>query len=441
VLTGAISSRYVALKGPAGVLRWPTANAVASSAGGGGSAQAFQGGLLAARTGSSTAYPVTGAVLAEYRARKAQNGSVGWPTADAKAVTGGLSQSFTRGAILQQTGRSAHAVLAELYADYRANGGTSGALGWPTAGWRGTTANGGGETQAFEHGSLYRSGKGGFAVTGALATAYAATGGPGGTLSWPVTAGATGAAGTKQTFVNGSLYQPAGRSVLPVTSPFITEYRRVGADGGPLGWPTGAKGPIPTSGTVTPAAVTSGAMQQFQKGAIYGVPLGNFSVAGAVYVGYMAHKGPSGSLGLPMRVQWTHTWHGGGFSQKFAGGYVFASNKVGTHAVGGGLLKEYLRRGGVGSSLGWPTAEGKRTKTVNGTGTVQTFQSGSIYSSGKGAFAVRGNILKAYLAKGGPASRLGWPTTSAYVSSGVTVQRFQHGRITWTSSGGAVVHY
>jgi uncharacterized protein with LGFP repeats len=142
-----------------------------------------------------------------------------------------------------------------------------------------------------------------------------------------------------------------------------------------------------------------------------------------------------------MRVQWTHTWHGGGFSQKFAGGYVFASNKVGTHAVGGGLLKEYLRRGGVGSSLGWPTAEGKRTKTVNGTGTVQTFQSGSIYSSGKGAFAVRGNILKAYLAKGGPASRLGWPTTSAYVSSGVTVQRFQHGRITWTSSGGAVVHY
>jgi uncharacterized protein with LGFP repeats len=443
VLTGAINSRYVALKGPASVLKWPRAAAATSSANGGGTVQSFQGGLLAARAGASTAYPVTGAVLSEYAARQAQAGSVGWPTGDAKAVTGGLSQSFTRGVIVQKTGAAAHAVLASLYTDYVANGGTAGVLGWPTAGWRGSTASGGGTTQAFEHGGLYHSAKGGYAVTGDLATAYTRTGGPGGTLNWPSSGGVSASGGTKQTFVGGSLYQPVGKSVLPVTSPFIAEYRRVGADGGPLGWPTTAKASISVTGTVSAAAATTTAsLQQFQKGAIYGVPLGNFSVAGAVYVTYLAHKGPAGSLGVPMRVQWTHTKNGGGVSQKFAGGYVFSSPKAGTRVVNGAILREYLRRGGVGGSLAWPAADAKRTTTKsNGAGYLQTFQSGSIYSSGRGAFAVRGSILKAYLAKGGPSSRLGWPTSSAHAVSGVTTQTFQHGRITWTPAGGAVVHY
>ena len=71
---------------------------------------------------------------------------------------------------------------------------------------------------------------------------------------------------------------------------------------------------------------------------------------------------------------------------------------------------------------------------------IQGFQSGSIFSSRSGAYAVRGAILQAYVAKNGPSSRLGWPTSEAHTRSGVTTQTFQHGRITWTSAGGAVVH-
>jgi uncharacterized protein with LGFP repeats len=303
--------------------------------------------------------------------------------------------------------------------------------------------NGGGQTQAFEHGGLYHSDNGGFAVTGALAAAYTASGGPGGTLSWPVARGEAVVGGTKQTFVSGTLYQPAGKSVVPVTSPFIAEYRRVGANVGPLGWPTAPKGPITASdGSVSAASARlKGSMQRFQQGAIYGTPVGNFSVAGGVYTAYLAHRGPLGTLGLPVRKQWTHTKNVGGVSQAFAGGYVFSSPKAGDHVMGGKTLVTYLRRGGVGGTLGWPVADGKRTTTKsNGTGIVQTFQSGSIYSSSHGANAVRAAILKAYVAKGGPAGKLGWPTSEARTASGVATQRFQHGTITWTAARGAVVH-
>lgn len=446
VLTGAISARYAALSGPAGALKWPTANALASTAGGGGSVQAFQGGLLAVPTGASTAYPVTGAVLREYQARHAQDGSVGWPTADPKGVPGGSSQSFTNGVILQKTGDTkAHAVLGRLETAYLANGGTGGPLGWPVAGWRGTTVNGGGQSQAFEHGSLYRSNTGNsFAVVGDIATAYAASAGPGGVLSWPTTSGQSSSAGNKQSFVHGSLYQPAGKAVVSVTSPFLAEYLRVGADGGALGWPTGGKGVLAlTTGSVTTASTTTSlSVQPFQKGAIYGVPVGNFSVAGTIYTGYMARKGPNGRLGLPMRVQWTHRANGGGFSQKFARGYLFSSPTAGTWALGGRILPVYLTYGGVGGVFRWPTAEGHKILSArNGNGSVQTFQSGSIYSGPRAAFAVRGSILKLYVAKGGPVSRLGWPTTKARLVSGVMTQNFQHGRITWTRTAGAVAHY
>ncbi len=48
-----------------------------------------------------------------------------------------------------------------------------------------------------------------------------------------------------------------------------------------------------------------------------------------------------------------------------------------------------------------------------------------------------GAILGRYLAKGGPKSVLGWPTSNARTSHGVTTQTFQHGKITWTKAGGA----
>jgi uncharacterized protein with LGFP repeats len=196
-----------------------------------------------------------------------------------------------------------------------------------------------------------------------------------------------------------------------------------------------------SGGSVTAAAATTkGSQQKFQQGAIFGAPLGDFSVAGAVYTSYLAHGGPLGGLGWPTRQQWAHAKNGGGVSQRFAGGYVFSSAKAGAHAVRGKVLATYLRRGGAGGTLGWPAAEGRRTATKYGTGTVQPFQSGSIYSSAKGAFAVRMAILTAYLSKGGPSSRLGWPTSEAHAASGVTTQTFQHGRITWTATGGAVVH-
>jgi uncharacterized protein with LGFP repeats len=105
----------------------------------------------------------------------------------------------------------------------------------------------------------------------------------------------------------------------------------------------------------------------------------------------------------------------------------------------GAVLAEYLRRGGEAGTLGWPVGNAKHSTGTEG-GDVQEFQSGGIYSSASGAYAVRLDLRAAYLAQGAQTGRLGWPTGSAKsAGTGVSAQTFQHGTIRWSAKSGAVV--
>jgi len=92
--------------------------------------------------------------------------------------------------------------------------------------------------------------------------------------------------------------------------------------------------------------------------------------------------------------------------------------------------------------LGPPTSQPEKV----GDGTAQAFAKGTIYSSpSTDAYLVRGEILRVYLAQGGPTGALGFPTNDEYqIAGGPDFVKggwrsdFQNGSISWINQGDAV---
>jgi uncharacterized protein with LGFP repeats len=111
---------------------------------------------------------------------------------------------------------------------------------------------------------------------------------------------------------------------------------------------------------------------------------------------------------------------------------------VGSVVLDGPVAEAFNKAGGEGK-LGLPTAQPEKI----GDGVAQPFAHGTIYSSpSTGAHLVQGEILKVYIAHGGPAGELGFPTASEaqtaggpFVAHGGWISEFQHGTITWLNQG------
>ncbi len=383
----------------------------------------------------STHYVATGAIgdLVHGLSAAAQK-ALGSPTANQVAVAaagGGLSQTFVGGTVYSSAAGT-RLVTGAVLAEYRQRGGPGGALGWPAGGVATSKSHGGGTVQAFQSGKVFSSKAGVFSVTGTVRTRYHAAGYQGGALGWPTSdavAVAANGGGVTQTFQSGRVLQPTGGAARLVTGVFLTQYLGRNGPLGSLGWPT--------SDATAVGAHGGGSTQAFQGGGLYRSKAGQFAVVGAIGAEYALHGGVAGGLGWPLGSARSSTAHGGGSAQRFDGGTIYWSSTGGAHLVSGAVLTEYLRRGGPAGPLSWPTARG--VHIAGHGGSAQTFRSGQIFKSSHGTFAVRGAILTAFLAAGGPAGRLGWPTGSAHVVKGVTVQVFSHGSIRWTAAHGATL--
>lgn len=107
-------------------------------------------------------------------------------------------------------------------------------------------------------------------------------------------------------------------------------------------------------------------------------------------------------------------------------------------ALDEGTTAAYNKAGGA-AALGLPSAQPEKV----GDGTVTAFAHGSIYSSPQtGAHLVQGEILRVYLAHGGPQGQLGFPVADETetaggpnASTGGWISEFQHGTITWLNQG------
>ncbi|WP_448627008.1 N-acetylmuramoyl-L-alanine amidase [Geodermatophilus sp. URMC 64] len=127
----------------------------------------------------------------------------------------------------------------------------------------------------------------------------------------------------------------------------------------------------------------------------------------------------------------------GGRFNTFQHGTVYWTAAGGATEVHGDIADAWDALGG----LDWAVPTGV-TRTAALGGQYNTFAGNrAIYwSPGTGAYPVVGQILNAYLAKGGPRGALGYPTSDERgASGGVRFSMFQDGIIYWTSATGAHV--
>ena len=101
----------------------------------------------------------------------------------------------------------------------------------------------------------------------------------------------------------------------------------------------------------------------------------------------------------------------GGVGQDYAGGTIYWSQKTGAHAVHGTILARYKALGGPASRLGFPTSD--ELAATDGRGRYGTFaNTASLYwnPATNVAFALTGPARDKYVALGGPAGLLAYPT-------------------------------
>ncbi|GAA2749859.1 hypothetical protein [Amnibacterium kyonggiense] len=374
----------------------------------------------------STHTVVTGAINTYWTAHKSTYGN---PTGNAVTITangGGTSQTFQKGTIYTSPAGSV-GVAGSVLTKYNALGGPGGNLGWPRRAAVNRTGTNGGTAQAFQKGTVYVSTAGTAAVLAPIYSTFGANGYELGSLGWPagdaVTSSAHGGA-TWQAFQGGRVVVASGKATT-VTGKVLAIWKARSYEAGSLGWPTG-------NATTLTVAGKKGVLQSFQTGVVT-VTNTAYTVTGSVGKNYLSAGGPTGYLRWPISANAQQSAGGGGWIQQFSNGIVSSNAKAGVHGISNSpTLTRYLGLKGPAGVLGWLKSNTK----VSG-GKVAAFTGGNIYASSKGAFSMTGPILTKYLQKKGQAGVLGWPTSQPVVKNGTTTQTFQHGRITWTKSGGA----
>jgi LGFP repeat len=106
-------------------------------------------------------------------------------------------------------------------------------------------------------------------------------------------------------------------------------------------------------------------------------------------------------------------------------------------AVDAPIYAEYQKLSGLGGFLGRPIGDTRRVP--DGRGSFHEFEGGTMYATPTtGAHEVHGLIRERWLKRGGPASNLGYPTSSelAELADGGRVNTFEHGDIYfWPDTG------
>jgi len=141
---------------------------------------------------------------------------------------------------------------------------------------------------------------------------------------------------------------------------------------------------------------------------------------------WMRLGGRKSLLGTPSSGEYAV---GNGAAQEFTGGRVFWTDAVGARELRGRLLRAYRAHGGPTSNLRWPVSG---VLDASNGGYKARFQGGLIYAkSGPGAHVVRGRILDKWASYHYAGGQFGYPTTDVHAVKGGQRVRFQGGTIIW----------
>lgn len=221
---------------------------------------------------------------------------------------------------------------------------------------------------------------------------------------------------------------PAGRAFD--NSPIQAHYNAHGGPAGILGDPVTEERTAPDG---------TGAYTYYEDGAIYWSPsTGAHIVRGAILDTWSALGWERSAVGYPATDELPTPVEQGAYNH-FQGGSVYWSPATGAHEIRGAIREAWSRLGWENSHVGFPTTN--ELPTPDEPGAYNHLQGGSLYwSPATGAHEVHGAIRDRWAELGWENSALGFPTSDEYGIDGGRRSDFQNGSITWTPSGGAVVH-
>jgi uncharacterized protein with LGFP repeats len=228
-------------------------------------------------------------------------------------------------------------------------------------------------------------------------------------------------------FQGGVIYWSRATDAHVVRGAILAHWRELGAQAGPLGYPTGDDAPAANGGYLT----------TFAGGTMYwGPATGAHMVRGALLAQYVALGGPP-ALGYPIDDDGGAAG-GAGALVRLQGGEIYWSRSTGAHVVRGAILAKWHQLGAQLGPLGYPTGD---DAAVGDGGYLTTFAGGTIYwSAATGAHMMRGALLARYVALGGPPA-LSYPFTDddgTATRDGAYV-RLVGGEVYWSPTTGA--HY
>jgi uncharacterized protein with LGFP repeats len=409
-------------------------------------------------------------------------GGLGFPTtSDAPTPEGrGYFVRFQRGDIYWSQATGARTVLGSIRDTWQTAGGTTGFLGFPTTS---DTGAGNGAFVRFQGGDVYWSPTTGTRIVrGNILDAYRAAGGPTGGLGFPTTSDAPTPEGRGYfvRFQGGDVYWSQTTGARVVVGAIRDTWLATGGPGGYLGFPTTSDTPIPGKG----------AYVRFQGGDVYWSPTtGTRIVRGEILNAWLAAGGATGYLGFPTTSD-AATADGRGYFVRFQGGDVYWSPRPAPASCGAPSCPPGSRP--VGRPGRWasrPRATRRpRTAAVRSCGSRaatctgrrrrgrrscagRSCPPGSRPVGRPGRWAsdderredrrrprVRrplhrrrrvlvagdrqpgrvGAMARTYWQRGGSSSTLGFPTRSSYAVSGGMRTDFEHGSMTWNATSGAV---
>ncbi|MDR2895545.1 MAG: glucosaminidase domain-containing protein [Propionibacteriaceae bacterium] len=186
-------------------------------------------------------------------------------------------------------------------------------------------------------------------------------------------------------------------------------------------------------------AACGGGVMDFAGGLLSAKPGSYILVSGVNRVLYRNAGGTNSPWGCPTDSEGHKS---DGYYQSFDNHRVFWTDIIGAHSVyrWGDIGWKYYYTGSATGPYGYPTSE----ETAIPGGSRQDFQNYHVYwSAATGAHTVyrHGDIGWKYWQNGSTSSRLGFPTSDETATASGAYQDFEHGRISWTPAGGAVISY
>lgn len=153
---------------------------------------------------------------------------------------------------------------------------------------------------------------------------------------------------------------------------------------------------------------TNNCVINYQMGVASFALMGTFQYSfGPIGTAYRNSGGPAGPLGAMVGAQETISAGGTGYRQRFANGYIYQAPNGSTFALTNAVNDFYVAQGGPAGPLGWPASSAR----VSTTKTDQLFDNGLVITNASGQLSVLlGSIGEVAHGLGGVSAPWGLPT-------------------------------